>query len=122
MHYLILKADKLIANAPVILCEGFATGASLFDAFHRPVLVAFDAGNLLEVAKAYRARYPHNQIDLCADNDRSKAINTGVNAANAVAAAIQVLFTSSRMVFILLVLAKMGRHYLRKESVHCSRY
>lgn len=88
MHYLILKGSELVAGEPVILCEGFATGASLFDAFHLPVFVAFDAGNLLAVARDIRARHHDTQINLYADNDRSKAINTGVNAANEVAAAV----------------------------------
>lgn len=88
MHYLMLKGSELVAGEPVILCEGFATGASLFDAFHLPVFVAFDAGNLLEVARNIRARCPYTQINLYADNDRSKAINTGVNAAHAVAAEV----------------------------------
>lgn len=88
MHYLMLKGSELVAGEPVILCEGFATGASLFDAFHLPVFVAFDAGNLLAVARDIRARCPDTQINLYADNDRSKAINTGVNAANEVAAAV----------------------------------
>ena len=34
-----------------ILCEGFATGASLNEATSRPVLVAFNAGNMPNVAK-----------------------------------------------------------------------
>lgn len=88
MHYLMLKGSELVAGEPVILCEGFATGASLFDAFHLPVFVAFDAGNLLAVARDIRARCPDTQINLYADNDRSKVINTGVNAAYAVAAVV----------------------------------
>ena len=34
-----------------IICEGFATGASIAEATGRPVVVAFNAGNLLKVAE-----------------------------------------------------------------------
>lgn len=72
----------------VYLCEGWATGASLYEAYGLPVLVAFDAGNLLSVAQAYRARYPNIPITLCADNDRKTPINTGVTKAHEVAAKV----------------------------------
>jgi putative DNA primase/helicase len=35
-----------------ILCEGFATGASIAEATGRPVVIAFNAGNLLKVAES----------------------------------------------------------------------
>ena len=40
------------ANAPaLLLCEGYATGASIHAATGRPVAVAFDCGNLVQVAR-----------------------------------------------------------------------
>jgi putative DNA primase/helicase len=43
-----------------VLCvaEGFATGASIYEATGYAVAVAFNAGNLLPVAKALREKYP----------------------------------------------------------------
>lgn len=41
---------------PVLVCEGYATGASLHMATSLAVAVAFDAGNLLAVCKAMRER------------------------------------------------------------------
>jgi putative DNA primase/helicase len=72
----------------LIICEGFATGASLYEAYQQPVLVAFDAGNLLPVAQAYRNAYPYLTLIIGADNDRSKPINTGVIKAKEVQAKV----------------------------------
>ncbi|KAK0338593.1 hypothetical protein LTR94_038011, partial [Friedmanniomyces endolithicus] len=57
----------------VLVCEGFATGASLFAALGHPVAVAFNAGNLEAVALALRGKLPGVQIIVCADNDRFHA-------------------------------------------------
>lgn len=53
----------------ILLAEGFATGASLHLATGLPVAVAFDAGNLLHVAKALAAKYRGAKILVCADDD-----------------------------------------------------
>ncbi|MBK6957337.1 MAG: toprim domain-containing protein [Nitrosomonas sp.] len=55
----------------ILICEGFATGASLFEASGQRVVVAFDAGNLLPVAKNIRELAPDTEIILCGDNDLS---------------------------------------------------
>jgi len=70
----------------VLVCEGFATGASLFAAIGHPVAVAFNAGNLMAVAVALRRKLPDVQIIICADNDRFNAAgNVGVENATAAA-------------------------------------
>lgn len=57
----------------VILCEGFATGASIRMAMPDvPVIVCFDAYNLMHVATAIRAKYKATRIIMAADNDESK--------------------------------------------------
>jgi putative DNA primase/helicase len=53
----------------VLLCEGFATGATLHEATGLPVAIAFDAGNLLPVAKALAAAHKGIRILVCADDD-----------------------------------------------------
>lgn len=53
----------------VLLCEGFATGASLHAATGLPVVIAFDAGNLLPVAKALAAAHKGLRTLVCADDD-----------------------------------------------------
>ncbi|MES2934831.1 MAG: DUF3987 domain-containing protein [Pseudomonadota bacterium] len=73
----------------LILCEGFATGASLYQATGYPVAVAFNAGNLEAVAKILRAKLPGIWIIVCADNDRfNGASNIGVTKATAAALAV----------------------------------
>lgn len=55
----------------ILICEGFATGASLFEDWGQRVIVAFDAGNLLPVAKNIRELSPDSEIIICGDNDKS---------------------------------------------------
>lgn len=54
----------------VFITEGWATGASLFEAFGQSVIVAFDAGNLSAVAKLTRSYYPDARIIIAADHDQ----------------------------------------------------
>jgi putative DNA primase/helicase len=60
------KDDK----STLVICEGFATGASVREATGYPVIVAFDAGNLKPVAEAIRKKYPDARIIIAADNDQ----------------------------------------------------
>jgi putative DNA primase/helicase len=54
---------------PLLICEGYATGASLHMATAFAVAIAFDAGNLLTVAKAMRDRFPGRPMIVCRDDD-----------------------------------------------------
>ncbi len=53
----------------VLVAEGYATAASLFEATGLPVAIAFDAGNLGPVATALHKRYKQAKILICADDD-----------------------------------------------------
>ena len=66
-------------DAVLLLAEGYATAASLHAATDRPVAVAFDAGNLVKVARALRGLYPDALIVVCGDDDRDTEARTGVN-------------------------------------------
>jgi putative DNA primase/helicase len=67
-------------DAPVlIVCEGYATAASVHQATGRPAAVAFDAGNLLPVAKALRKLHPAALLVLCGDDDQATEARTGTN-------------------------------------------
>jgi putative DNA primase/helicase len=68
----------------LLICEGFATGASLHEWYREPVIVAFNAGNLEAVANRIRALYPNHEIIICGDNDHS---GVGQKAARAAALA-----------------------------------
>lgn len=87
-----LSSDgKLFHERPAqtVICEGYATGESYFnDHPNDVVLIAFDAGNLLPVAQAYRTRYIHADMVILADNDRKTKGNPGVTYAKAAAAAV----------------------------------
>ncbi len=64
-----IPAKNDTKDGPLLIAEGYATGASLHLATGYAVLIAFNAGNLEAVARAARARYPDREIMLCADND-----------------------------------------------------
>ena len=54
------------------ICEGFATGVSIYQAMgaKRPVFCAFNAGNLMSVAKALHRKHPGIRWIICGDDDR----------------------------------------------------
>ncbi|MFZ4874998.1 AAA family ATPase [Janthinobacterium sp. Mn2066] len=73
----------------LLVCEGFATGASLYAVTGYPVAVAFNAGNLEPVARVLRGKLPGIRIIVCADNDKFKESgNTGLMKAKAAVAAV----------------------------------
>lgn len=66
-------------NQLIVLVEGYATGATAYDALNKqyPVAVCFDSGNLEPVALALREKYPRLKILIAGDNDAFKENNTG---------------------------------------------
>lgn len=54
----------------IVICEGFATGAAIREATGHSVVIAFDAGNLVPVARVWREREPDRRIVIAADNDQ----------------------------------------------------
>jgi putative DNA primase/helicase len=75
-------------DGKLIVCEGFATGASIHEATGEAVAVAFNAGNLEPVALALRAKYPALAIVIAADDDHKTAGNPGMTKAKAAALAV----------------------------------
>lgn len=69
----------------LIVGEGYATCASLRAATGHAVAVAFNAGNLGEVATALRGKYPALKIILAADDDHQTEGNPGMSKATAAA-------------------------------------
>ncbi len=59
-------------DKPILICEGFGTGASLQESTENPVYVAFSANNLKAVAVCVRSLYPMNDIIIMGDNDLSE--------------------------------------------------
>lgn len=58
-----------IKGDEVWMCEGYATGASIYEATGKPVIVAFSSKNLISVAAVLKERY---RITIVADNDSLK--------------------------------------------------
>lgn len=71
----------------LLICEGYATGATLYAATGRAVAVCFSAGNLQPVASALRAKFPGMSLIICADNDPTPG-NPGVTHATRAARAV----------------------------------
>lgn len=89
-HSLARKGDDL---STIAIGEGMATMASVRAAMGWPCIVAFNSGNLKDVARAMRAKYPDARIVICADNDqwtmvKGKPVNVGIEAAQQAAVAI----------------------------------
>lgn len=72
----------------LVFCEGYSTGASVHEATSFPMVVCGDAGNLIHVAKRYRAKYPTKRLLIAADNDIGKDSNRGLNAAKTASQAV----------------------------------
>jgi len=70
------------------ICEGYSTGASIFQATRHATAIAFDAGNLEPVARALRAKFPGIALCVCADNDQTTPGNPGLAAGRRAAAAV----------------------------------
>jgi len=66
------------APSDVIVCEGFATAASLHEATGATVIAALSAANLLPVAEATRKKYPDAVITITGDDDYRTPGNPGL--------------------------------------------
>jgi len=75
-------------GSKLLVCEGYATGATLHEETGQAVAVAFNCGNLLAVAKALRAKFPGVPLTLCADDDWKTEGNPGLTKAREAAAAV----------------------------------
>jgi putative DNA primase/helicase len=73
----------LIGEPQGVLCiaEGYATGASVHEATGYAFAVAFNAGNLLPVARALRLKFPGLRLIVCADDDAVTPGNPGLTKA-----------------------------------------
>jgi putative DNA primase/helicase len=80
----------LSTKGQILICEGWATGASLFEHLADPVLCAMNAGNLLPVAESARATW-NQQLVICGDDDRKTEGNPGKTFATKAALAVGAL-------------------------------
>ena len=71
-YFRIGKPSKLVCIA-----EGYATAASIHEATGYAVIVAFNAGKLVDAAKFARKKSPNIKIIICADDDYQTEGNPG---------------------------------------------
>ncbi|MDZ4323296.1 MAG: toprim domain-containing protein, partial [Alphaproteobacteria bacterium] len=72
---------QLEDGKPLIIVEGYATGASVHRATHHATVIAFDAGNLDPVIEELKKAYPKSPIVIAGDDDSWKEKNAGRTAA-----------------------------------------
>lgn len=75
-------------SAALCICEGYATGATIYQATGHATAIAFDAGNIEPVARAIRGKFPRMRLVICADNDTETPGNPGLTAASKAARAV----------------------------------
>ena len=71
----------------IVICEGYATAASIHEAMGCPVVVCFSSGNIGHVFKTVKCHFPDSYIIIAADDDWQKN-KAGENAAKAAIAGI----------------------------------
>ncbi len=77
------KAED-VEKVGVVMAEGYATAASIYEATGKPVIIAFDAGNMVAVAERLAQKLPQNvSVVIAVDNDASQ---TGIKKARQAAA------------------------------------
>ena len=69
------KLDEKTKKA--YLCEGWATGASVYEATGKPVICAFTASNLKPVAQVVKRYHPKTKVVVLGDDDHSTEGNPG---------------------------------------------
>ena len=75
-------------NQLIGFAEGYATGASIYEATGITTVIVFNSGNMDKVAKVFREKYSNNPFAFFADYDsHSNPPDAGLNAANKAVAA-----------------------------------
>ena len=82
---------RVMPGKTLYVCEGWATGATIYAHTREPVACAMHAGNLEPVARALCERYGHLDMVIAGDDDRTTPGNPGRTAANAAALAVGAL-------------------------------
>lgn len=81
----IMGGEPLNNGDTVLLCEGYATAASIYELIgdRYRVIVGFDAGNLPKVTAAIKSEFPNIIIGIAADDDsaKHKDNNPGIDGA-----------------------------------------
>ena len=76
--YYLLGASQIPTHGRVLVCEGFATGAIIHELTHHPVIIAFNARNLIAVAQEISKLALPIELVIACDNDRKTTGNPGM--------------------------------------------
>lgn len=107
---------ELKNGEPILYAEGYATACSIYMVTGRPVVMTIDAGNMENVSKALKVRYPDSPHLYMADVDHSKKINKGVLSAKRAAAA-----TGGIVLLPDLTAAEIEKGFTDFNDLHLSR-
>ena len=80
---------EITDQAPICICEGYATGATIHEATKLAVVIAFNSGNLLKVARTIRNLQPQHKIIIAGDDDWANEVNIGKIKATEAAIAVK---------------------------------
>lgn len=83
-----ILGDSINPHGYIAVSEGYATGSSIRMATNWVVFIAFDAGNLIHVARAIREKYQQARIIICGDDDFGNPDNPGRKKAEQAAEAV----------------------------------
>lgn len=72
----------------LLIAEGVATAATLYQATGQAVAACFSCGNMEAVARVLRHKFPTLRLVMCADNDVNTPGNPGMTKAQAAAKAV----------------------------------
>lgn len=79
-------------DGPLVICEGYATGASIHEACGWDVACAMNCGNLMEVCRSLRRQHKGRLIIVAGDDDRNTEGNPGKTKGAEAAASISAKF------------------------------
>lgn len=85
-HYAVI--GTLPGAETILIAEGYATAISVHRASGLPVVVAFNAGNLLPVGEALHRQFARARLIFCGDDDQWTDGNPGRSKANTAAATV----------------------------------
>lgn len=81
---------RIKGDGPVVICEGYATGASIHAATGYNIAVAFSCNSLKPVAEAIRAKLPDGEIIIAADAEPAETTDKARAVAQLVGARVAV--------------------------------
>lgn len=92
-HFIPIQSKLTEKSKKILICEGFATGASLAECYPDAcVVAACDANNLKPVAVNIRQYTSQAELIICADDDQLNPDNPGINKGKKAAIAANASF------------------------------